>query len=133
MESLTFKCGHPRDERNSMPRTRLGTEGMCCRTCKAASNLKWRRAHPEWQVEENRKVKKLRVESLMETQKGLCAICERRMNYPYEDHRHSCCPAGGGCVKCRRGLLCPSCNGGLHLIEDERLHEAANAYLKFWE
>lgn len=46
------------------------------------------------------------------------------MKYPYEDHNHR--------TGKKRGLLCPSCNGGLHLVESRRLLRAALKYLKFY-
>lgn len=131
---LHFKCGHPKHGRNAMPRSRLGIEGVCCRICKDASNRKWRRAKPlEHFRAQKVRLRKARIAPLLKKQKGRCAICKRKMRFPYEDHQHSCCKVNPGCAKCRRGLLCPSCNGGLHLIEDERLHQAAIAYLKKWK
>ena len=129
-----FQCGHSKKPSNRMPRgDGLGC-GYGCKICKSASNLKWRRAHPEWYLHESRKLKRQRVEPLLKGQKGRCAICRRKMKFPYEDHSHKCCPVGtSGCSKCRRGLLCPSCNAALHLLENRNLFKAAIAYLKKWE
>jgi hypothetical protein len=96
---------------------------MACKICREASNLKWRRAHPEWYLAESRKLRKQRVEPLMKIQKGLCAICKRYLKHPYEDHNHE--------TGKRRGLLCPSCNGGLPLVE--YLLKAAIKYLRKWK
>lgn len=42
-----------------------------------------------------------------------------RWEYNYViDHDHSCCPQGRSCVKCRRGLLCSSCNIGIGNLKD---------------
>ena len=85
----------------------------------------------------NRKRRCFLIEPLLKVQGGCCAICKRPMPRPNLDHNHKCCkPKGGGgsgCAKCRRGLLCGSCNGGLHLVESKRLHKAAIQYLKYWE
>jgi hypothetical protein len=102
--------------------------------CKARTK-RWQKKHPEWYGKEYRKRRKRRIEPLWKIQKGKCAICSRKLEHPYEDHNHSCCPITkrSGCLKCRRGLLCPSCNGGLHMFENKRLFKAAIAYLKKWE
>jgi hypothetical protein len=126
-----FNCGHPKSNSNSMLRKDGGI--VCCRVCKAASNLKWRRKHPEWYVQEQRKLRKQRLDPLLKAQRSCCAICKRFMNFPYEDHNHSCCKTNPGCPKCRRGLLCPSCNAALHLFENKKLFKAAIKYLKKWE
>lgn len=60
-----------------------------------------------------------------------CAICgdaEAKLNI---DHDHACCPRGGSCGRCVRGLLCRACNAGLGMFKDktERLR-AAVKYLE---
>lgn len=50
------------------------------------------------------------------------------------DHDHRCCPAGGGCAKCFRGLLCDKCNQLLGLADDSvGTLLSAVAYLRQWE
>lgn len=60
-------------------------------------------------------------ESMLDAQSGCCALCghpppsaDRRLVI---DHDHGCCPAGGGCKKCIRGLLCDHCNLMLGRVE----------------
>lgn len=63
--------------------------------------------------------------TMLEAQNGGCAVCGRR---PEEvpgrvkrlviDHDHQCCPAGGSCGKCVRGLLCNPCNHLLGIAAD---------------
>ena len=37
------------------------------------------------------------------------------------DHDHACCPPGGSCGKCVRGLLCHKCNTGIGMLGDDPL------------
>lgn len=55
--------------------------------------------------------------ALVDAQHGLCAICglESRLVI---DHDHSCCPENKSCEKCRRGLVCHTCNRMLGLGQD---------------
>lgn len=63
-------------------------------------------------------------------QDGLCAICGEHKPL-HIDHDHRCCPSEYSCIKCRRGLLCPSCNRGLGLFQDNPLLlQLAARYLK---
>jgi hypothetical protein len=72
-------------------------------------------------------------------QGGGCAICGtelpggRSKGRFFVDHDHDCCPSYMSCPKCRRGLLCSSCNVGLGAFGDDvdRLMAAA-AYLMSW-
>lgn len=72
---------------------------------------------------------------LEERQDHKCAICRRNFSdlkkNPAIDHFHDCCPRGGSCGKCVRGLLCKDCNTALGLMQDlpERLLEAAQYLL----
>lgn len=50
-------------------------------------------------------------DQLLESQNGLCAVCQEESIKWHVDHDHSCCPRGKGCCgKCIRGILCPPCN-----------------------
>jgi Recombination endonuclease VII len=133
----TFRCGHPKTPENSRKRAHKDYPGVQCKIRRAAQNLKWRTAHPEWYTEESRKIRKRRITPLLEEQKGLCAICECPLVFPktrpYHDHDHSCCPAMKGCKKCRRGLLCPDCNTKLAALEKPGWKEKAEKYLEKWK
>jgi|SRR5690606_5531818 len=64
---------------------------------------------PEWYREQFRK------------QGGVCAICQRpepQNKYLCIDHDHACCPPGGSCGACVRGLICSPCNRGLGNLGD---------------
>lgn len=44
-------------------------------------------------------------------QNNCCALCgELFVETPRIDHKHSCCPPLKSCDKCRRDLVCNSCN-----------------------
>jgi hypothetical protein len=61
-------------------------------------------------------------EKLLESQKGLCAICEDRMTVPCIDHDHA--------SKKVRALLCRACNWGIgHLKDDPEVVRKALEYL----
>lgn len=59
-------------------------------------------------------------EQIRTSQHGGCAICGS-VEALVVDHDHSCCPAGKSCEKCRRGLLCQTCNRMLGLGKDNAL------------
>ena len=121
-----FNCGHLRSKDNSI---NGGYGFLKCRVCRNAQRAR-------------RRVRIL--EPIMKEQNNRCAICRRKLSLLRKvcsDHNHKhkrCNSIGGGsgpsgCSKCRRGILCPSCNGGLSLVENKRLLKAALAYLKKWE
>ena len=51
------------------------------------------------------------------TQDNRCAICDR-VRVLVIDHNHDCCPQDKSCQKCRRGLLCATCNRMIGLADD---------------
>lgn len=69
--------------------------------------------------------------ALLESQGGKCAICGTQPGKKHFDidHNHACCPGGGSCGECVRGLLCGGCNKRLGVLEDSDFCAAADAYL----
>jgi hypothetical protein len=51
-------------------------------------------------------------------QKGLCAICRKKILVAHRDHSHFCCDGANACGKCLRGLLCSYCNLYLGRVEE---------------
>lgn len=47
----------------------------------------------------------------VKSQDNRCAICKKEfVDTPHIDHNHKCCPKLRSCDKCRRDLLCTTCN-----------------------
>lgn len=90
----------------------------------------WRTAHPGYWRKKR--------ETQVEKQRGRCAICKRKLLFPYWDHDHNCpCNKGGqtyhrGCDKCHRGVLCSDCNTKLAALEKPGWVAKAKRYLKKW-
>lgn len=63
-----------------------------------------------------------------------CEICGLPLINPCIDHNHSCCPRQHSCGKCVRGLLCPKCNSGLGMYNDNiEILKNAIRYLEKYE
>jgi len=70
-------------------------------------------------------------QAMLQEQNGVCAICKRPPTAKKRlaiDHDHDCCPAGGSCGKCVRGLLCFRCNSLIGRTDADTLRSAI-AYL----
>ena len=74
---------------------------------------------------------------MLKAQGNACAICETQFidGFPAcVDHDHNCCPVGGSCGVCVRGLLCGPCNKGIGLLKDDpQLLRQAVLYLEGME
>lgn len=79
--------------------------------------------------------------AMWDAQGGLCAICGSPETVEHRrgesrggtrqlaiDHNHACCRKGKACERCRRDLLCFSCNTGLGKLEAH--WDKATAYLQ---
>ena len=102
--------------------SRDGLQGRC-KSC-----VKW--VH----VEKTYNITKRGYEQLLATQGGGCMICGKTEEGGarfHIDHDHSCCPKGGSCGDCVRGILCSDCNTGIGLFYDNPdLLRCAAAYVE---
>lgn len=97
-------------------------------------NHRCRRCHASAQKKARYGITLEQFEELLAFQGGKCAICPvkvvedgRRLSI---DHDHNCCPGTVSCGNCVRGILCPNCNRGLGLFqEDVDLLKRAAVYL----
>ena len=109
--------GHQYDESNTI--TYVKPNGKSARHCRACERL-------------NGKVQNIKrygitmeqFESLLELQRGKCAICKGKfwdeVSSPHIDHDHTCCnEQQKSCGKCIRGLLCRGCNQILGCAKDD--------------
>lgn len=133
-------CGEkkPLDAFYSYPR-KVGTGVNVlprCKPCHVAQTDGWRlakhggrrqaRLHETWRMSESD------YQILLDRQSGVCAVCQRpplEGKYLDVDHDHACCPSNRSCGRCVRGLLCRSCNSGLHMVERPERMARALAYL----
>lgn len=115
-----------------------------CRECRSLSSRNWNLAnldkHQENKFRYNLKFYGLTPEKyreMLEEQGGVCKICGQPpcqgRTLLSVDHDHSCCPKGGSCGECVRGLLCEECNKAIGIMRDspERLRKAAD-YLEHY-
>jgi hypothetical protein len=105
-------------------------------------NAEWRANNPD-KVQAQRQATRLRqhgltqeqYDELFESQGGCCAICGTTDPGPNWaiDHDHSCCgdDVRYRCGECVRGILCPNCNTGIGMLQDDLARlEAAITYLR---
>lgn len=69
-----------------------------------------------------------RYDEMLRQQNGACAICGEKNKKLCVDHNHECCPSGGSCGRCVRGLLCFACNAALGKLENPKFAAAVAAY-----
>jgi len=105
---------------------KLGGLGSYCKPCNTeyGREQNWRRQYGLTPEE---------YENLAQAQGNCCAICGTWVEVLWVDHDHSCCPGKETCGKCRRGLVCMACNGGLGMfLDDIEVMKKAIAYLEFY-
>jgi hypothetical protein len=120
-----------------------------CKECRKKLSVEWQKRNPEKVTGRNRlygpkqqALKRLTRYAItpeeyayfLKLHNGLCAICNKPSNISLSiDHNHNCCPGGGSCGKCVRGLLCSPCNIMLGGAKDntETLRTAI-AYLEYY-
>lgn len=130
--SIKTHCpyGHEYTEENTLfhtNRTSISGYSRACRECA--------RANGNRQVIKKYGISLERFDEMLRAQDHKCAICKvelsRSLTAICVDHDHVCCPTGGSCGKCVRGLLCHDCNTGLGRFKDNVDYlEAAIEYLK---
>ncbi len=127
--ALCGKCGEPRIA-DKLKRDKLRKHGKAdwCGRCYSRHAYKIRNGRVasstkrKWNVKARYGVTPQDVEEMVAAQKGTCAICTTELGNYHIDHCHAT-----GAV---RGLLCSFCNRSLKIVEDDRLHKAAVAYLR---
>jgi len=107
---------------------------------KRESHKKWIAEHPGYYKKEqqDRHLWEFGVDlgwykQTLAAQNGRCAICGSPVpggqGRFHVDHDHRCCGSRKACEKCRRGLLCSSCNLKLGNLENLKWKRQAIAYL----
>lgn len=118
----------------------------CCREIRRRSRKKnpdvYRKLALRYKERNPEKVREVRLRhahkitlkqffDILEEQGNVCKICKKSNNNErgwVVDHDHNCCPKDKSCEKCRRGILCQSCNKTLGFAKDnpEILQNAIN-------
>ena len=130
---------------DSFSKSTTRKNGLCayCRVCDAIRCKKYREqnvekekiraqiyreSHKEEAAQYHQEVLKPKLQAirseLLFMQGGRCAICKTILSVDTArtDHDHNCCPSASikdPCEKCRRGVLCHSCNLGLGQFQDD--------------
>lgn len=98
-----------------------------CKECHKEATETWRKkeagTNPDYY--KNNALRKHRMtiklyENLLQEQDGHCALCDATHTRDQRlsvDHDHNICHGKYACDKCRRGLLCGSCNANLGYLE----------------
>ena len=129
-EKTCNKCGvrKPLDSSNFPENSRYkGGFSTWCKDChgKASTKCTRNKAKGDPDFYKNRALDKHHTtltwyESKLKEQGGHCALCKavtsdgQRLSI---DHDHSICAEKYSCDKCRRGLLCSTCNAALGYLE----------------
>ena len=123
----------------------------CCREIRRRSRQKrpevYRRIAKNYGLRDPERLKNNRLKSahkitveqfkqILAEQGNVCKICKQSNNEErgyVVDHDHNCCPKNKSCDKCRRGIICQSCNKTLGFAKDnpEILQNAIDYLLTF--
>lgn len=93
-----------------------------CRPCRSEEHRNWRENienYNRFSIASRYGISKLELDKMYEDQDSKCMACGDFYEVLHLDHDHSCCPTGGSCGKCIRGLLCKYCNSVLGFVNDE--------------
>lgn len=77
--------------------------------------------YAEWRYKTRHGITKTEMFTLLKEQGDACLICKTKdpgIKGWVIDHDHSCCGDINSCNKCRRGILCSSCNTMLGFAKD---------------
>lgn len=107
-----------------------------CKPCSDTYFNPPRKRRPKWHRGSPYGLTSEQLEAMYLAQDFRCKVCgrlegKRKLSI---DHDHSCCPQGGSCGKCVRGLVCNQCNVAIGLMADdpETLRKAAD-YLESYK
>lgn len=110
-------CGETKPLDAFARRAASKTDGrqVWCKACKNAYKTVWHRANPEKvaaaRLWTRHRMRPIDLEHFLAEQDYLCRICSKELGTDFHiDHDHACHPEGSSCLRCRRGILCPSCN-----------------------
>ncbi len=102
-----------------------------CKKCISRSSRSWNLAnldkHQESKFKYNLSFYGITPEQYREKlkqQNGVCEICKSPPSQGRTllsvDHDHKCCPKGGSCGRCVRGLLCEDCNKAIGILKESK-------------
>jgi hypothetical protein len=125
---ICTNCGTEREIEEFQPNTRYkGGFSTWCKRCHKSASTKSRKicAERDPDYHKNNALRKhgMTAESYsanLEEQGGHCALCPATTSKGERlgvDHDHNVCPGKYACDKCRRGLLCSTCNSRLGYLE----------------
>lgn len=95
------------------------TDGLqpWCKICSTSNKTDWIKENRDktfWnRLWSRHRIRPQQLIDLLEEQNWRCKLqCGKELTIQtlHVDHNHSCCGKEKSCIKCRRGLLCQSCN-----------------------
>lgn len=108
-----------------------------CRPCRSEEHRNWREKtenYNRFSVASRYGLSKPDLDQMYLNQENKCAACGDYYEVLHVDHDHACCPTGGSCGRCVRGLLCKYCNSVLGYVDDDisKLNKLIY-YLYYWQ